>query len=957
LVAKIASIDLLERRVHVAAVDVETPYLTIKREADGELELLKLALGPEGLKRAANGAQQKQASAEATAGLLNVQVDRFNIHGGVVYLEDAAVEPEFHERIAPLEFSARNVTLGAKTPCNYSLYLNTDTGFSLSAEGQAGLQPVSVAGNLTFSGLRLPAFAPYYQPMSPCRLDSGTLGLRLDYRVDMGNTTDVAASNLGVSLRDLALSLPGESRPFLEMAGVNASGGALDLAGRKARVSDIVLDRPVVRVRREADGALDLASLAKVPAGAKENTSKTKGAKPEPVAGKPKAAAFKTGQPWDAQVGALRLKNGRVEIRDKAVSPAANLALSMMQLSVYNASADPGRELRANLQFSLDQQSKVELSARAVPSPLSASGRIKISMLPLAKATPYLSSIAPVRIKGGRFYLAGKYAIKQGKKTSIAFDGGLGLNRLRVLDRSRRSLLGLDKLRIDGVSARGLPARVKVGALSLRGVSLRDPDRGERALGLGELAMSSIQFEQEPVSAVFDGVQLQGLQVHAVRDKDGRMNFSRIAENLKPADGKNKAAPSAANATAPGAKDETGVALDRILLLRRITLSDGKAVFQDESLKPPYEVSVEHMAGEVVNERKNNATVTDLELNATIDGQGKMFVTAGGDALLTSGETYLDLRLDNVGLTGLSPYTIKSLAHPISKGKLRGNTRLSLHGKELDGDNKLLIENFDFGDEVDSPDAMSLPLGLALALLRDTNGNIQVDLPMSGSLDDPNFSVAGMVLSAIANLIIKAATSPFAALGSLFGGEENSHVIFAPGSAALSADAAGGLNQVADGLRQRPALKVEISGFVDPEADAEALSETAFHNLLTLPLVQEMEEDGEPVPPEGVVIPPEDYEDYLEDAYAEADVPKETNFLGLIKYPEPVVMEARLRNATKAGPADLDSLARSRAQAVRDYFVIQGGIDASRVFIQWPDVFGPPDSADVPRSRVELGLE
>ncbi|MDK2957616.1 MAG: hypothetical protein PWQ57_3114 [Desulfovibrionales bacterium] len=956
LVARLASVELLERRIHVASVDVETPYLAIKREADGNLELLKLALGPDGLKSATNGAQQKQAPASEAAALPDVRVDRFDIHGGVVYLEDAAVRPEFHERIAPLDLSVRNVTLGSEAPCSYSLWLRTDKGLALSAGGLAGLQPVSIDGDLTLSGLRLPALAPYYQPAAPCRLDSGTLDLRLGYRVDTANGTDVSASNLGVSLRDLALSLPGASRPFLEMAGLDVSGGELDLAGRRARVADILLDRPVVRVLRGSDGALDVAALAKSSASGEGKAAKTEGLKPKPVAAGPKASAAAGSKSWDALVGAFRLKDGRVELRDEAVSPAADLALSMMQLSVFNASADPGKELRANLQFALDQQSKVELAAQATPNPLAAAGRIRISMLPLEKANPYLAQVAPVHLKSGRFYLAGRYAIKQGKDLSVAFDGGLGLNKLRATDRSRRPLFGLEKLRVSDVSVRGLPVRGKVGGLSLQGVSLMDPAKGAQAFGLGELAMSSLQFEQAPLSAVVDGVHLQGLDVRAERDKDGLMNFSRIAASLAPAKGKSGTAP-AANAAGPGAKEEAGAPLDQILLLRRITLSDGKAAFKDESLKPPYEVSVDKMSGEVVNERKNNATVTDLELNATIDGQGKMFVTAGGDALLASGDTYLDVRLDNVGLTGLSPYTIKSLAHPISKGKLRGNTRISLRGKELDGDNRLLIENFDFGDEVDSPDAMNLPLGLALALLRDTNGNIQVDLPMSGSLDDPNFSVAGMVLSAIANLIVKAATSPFAALGSLFGGEQNSRVIFASGSAALSADAADGLDQVVDGLKQRPALKVEVLGFVDPEADADALSETAFHALVARPLTEKMEEDGEPVPPEGVSIPPDDYDDYLEDAYAEADVPKETNFLGLVKYPEPAVMEARLRNATKAGPVDLESLARRRAEAVRDYFVNHGGIDASRVFLQRPDASAPTDAEDVARSRVELELE
>jgi hypothetical protein len=558
---------------------------------------------------------------------------------------------------------------------------------------------------------------------------------------------------------------------------------------------------------------------------------------------------------------------------------------------------------------------------------------------------------APVRLRAGRFDLAGTFRVSQGDKLDAAFDGGLGLDGLRLNTRANRPLFGLKRLRLSEVSFRGLPARVRAGSLKLAGLELQDPERGERVVGLEELGLSGIRTEQgPPLEAQADALAVAGLKMAVRVEQEGGLNLARIAQGLAPSGsgGPGAAAEAPANATpAPQPK----------IALARLRLDRGEVQFADATVAPAFETALHDITVRAARLDTDPDSLAELGVNATVDAQGGLFAEASLDPMLQSGASRLDVRIENLGLTTLSPYAVKHLAHPIAKGKLHGDVRAALEGREIEADTRLLIEDFEFGEEVESPEAMDLPLSLGLALLRDPSGDIHVDLPVSGSLDDPELSVAGMVLQAFANLIVKAATSPFTALAGLFGGEENSRVVFEAGSAELTPKAAGGLDEVAEGLRKRPGLEVEVSGFAAPEADVEALSEAAFQQLLQRQKRKAMQEEGESVPDGPLSILPGERLQYLETAYETADVPKETNFLGMVEFPAPEVMEGRLRNATKAGPPDLASLARERAEAVRDHLVQEAGIEAGRVFIRRRPVDEPPEEEGVPRRRVELELK
>ena len=245
---------------------------------------------------------------------------------------------------------------------------------------------------------------------------------------------------------------------------------------------------------------------------------------------------------------------------------------------------------------------------------------------------------------------------------------------------------------------------------------------------------------------------------------------------------------------------------------------------------------------------------------------------------------------------------------------------------------------------MESPSATKLPVLLAVALLKDRNGVIDVNLPISGSLDDPQFSVGGIILQVIGNLLVKAVTAPFALLGSLVGAnEELSFVEFAPGSAALAAAEQQKLASLAKALTERPNLRLEITGRAASEPDAAALKRAALDSKVRAQKFNDLRRAGTaPASTEAVSVESGEYEKYLRRAYGAESIPdKPRNFLGIAKEIPVPDMEALMLAHADVGADDLQRLANVRAQAAKEWLMAEGKVPAERLFINAPVVATP----------------
>jgi hypothetical protein len=259
---------------------------------------------------------------------------------------------------------------------------------------------------------------------------------------------------------------------------------------------------------------------------------------------------------------------------------------------------------------------------------------------------------------------------------------------------------------------------------------------------------------------------------------------------------------------------------------------------------------------------------------------------------------------------------------------------------------------------VDSPDATSLPVKLAVALLKDRNGQIRLDIPVTGSLDDPQFSVLSVVLQVIGNLITKAVASPFALLGTAFGGGEGMQYLeFDPGRAAIPPDGLKKIDALATALSDKPTLRLEIAGYVSPEEDREGLKQYFMQRKVKAQKLNDLLKQGVPaVPVDEVAVAPQEYERYLTLAYRAEPFPKPRNFVGMIKSLPVSEMEKLMLTNIEAGEEELRQLAARRASTVKDALLQSGKVTSERLFIVEPKGLAPEKKEKVKESRVEFKI-
>ncbi len=315
--------------------------------------------------------------------------------------------------------------------------------------------------------------------------------------------------------------------------------------------------------------------------------------------------------------------------------------------------------------------------------------------------------------------------------------------------------------------------------------------------------------------------------------------------------------------------------------------------------------------------------------------------------------------MKDLDLSPATPYSGKYAGYTIEKGKLSFDLKYLIVKRKLDSQNQIFIDQFTFGDKVESPDATKLPVKLAIALLKDRKGEIKLDLPVTGSLDDPKFSVWRVILKIIVNLISKAATSPFSLLGAVLGGgEELSFVEFDFGSTTIMEANAKKLQIITKALHDRPSLKMDIEGHVDMEKDREGLKQYLFQRKVKAQKLKEMVRKGQPAASvDEIKIEPAEYGKYLKMAYKEEKFPKPKNVIGMAKDLPVPEMEKLILTHTEVKEGDLRTLASQRAMKVKDFIQKSGQVEPEKIFILEPKSLSPEKKEKVKDSRVDFKLK
>ena len=911
-------------------ISTTKPFIHVQMNADRTFNFTDLVT-----KFSTTGPTDKKTTAQPIV----LHVGRLSIGGASAAFSDLTTREPFRRTLGPLDITLDDFRTDPDNKNPYAFAGTTDAGERISWSGFFYLSPLRSAGELKLFNFTLNKYAALYQDLVRFQIRDGAMALDVKYRFELSASNRVAAmENSAFALRNFKLGVPGDTNNLVELPLFAVTGASADLQARSATVDAITLTGAKLSVNRAQDASINLVELSKPAEGAMNAPggiifllrSVTNAV----------AMLLESTNQWSGTIHSVDVTNCSLHLEDLVNSRPARLDLNDVTLAAKNISNIPGTNLTAELSLCWNTNGSIKATVNALFLPTTAEVQLDLDQLDLGTLDPYLEPKLNLFILGSKLGLHGKINLSTptNELPQVAFQGDGSLNDFHT---------------VDGVMAEDL---VKWGSVQFNGITAN--------LNPQSVAIREIAVDNAYARVIIETNKTINL-----------LNALRLTNSNAPVAGRTKVvAPKTAATNAPLPQITIGA----------IVISKTVVNFSDRSLQPNVNWGIEQINGRIAGLSTEQLQHADIALNAKIDGVGPAGITGTINPFSGTQTNTINVSVRDVDLTPTSSYAGKFAGYRIMEGKLNLDLAYELVGKKLNSKNVVTLDRFTFGEKVESPDATHLPVRLAIAILKDRNGKIVLDVPIEGSLDDPKFRIGKVVTRVIVNLLEKVATSPFSLLGAVFGGggEELGYQDFAPGSAELTAADKAKLDSLGKGLYERPALGLEIAGSIDPNGDREGLQRAALDREIRLRLWTKLRKSEQATNSVAqVLLTPDDRAHYVKKIYGEALANKKitpefiaanTNLAnyaakvlprkeaiekGATKLnrttgstqknpiatlsafqtklvPPPDPMEAVLLATYPVSETDLETLAANRAKTAQAYLMQSGKVEASRLFLK-----------------------
>ena len=868
----------------------------------------------------------------------------------------------------------------------------------------------AAAVHASFAGVPLALAAPYLAQFIEPRL-AGQVSAEADVAWAAPDKLKIDAQSL--SLDGLALTgagspiqaKPAAAKGKAEPAASPTSGllasvqklqlsqASVDLVQRNLQLGAVAVTRPMAKVERGSDQRWMFERWLKSASTAPE----AKAAQAQ----KPSASA----PAWRVNVADLSVEGGQIGFNDLAGSAPVAFELSSLQLQVKNlmpgsATVSPVT-LSARIGAGQTEPGRLSYRGSVALEPLVAQGQIDSVQLPLHAFEPYFGSALNVDLIRADTSFKGQ----------LRYAAGAAGPTLKVTgDTTLEEFLANSVAAVSTATAPAAPAPAPAAAAPGTAASAAPaaapvPDepaaaavaaRGRQLLSWKVLNLRGLDVAMapgKPTAVEVKETALTDFYARVIVNENGRINLQDLVKSSDPASTPAAAsgASSAASAPSPAvaasgpapastqAQAQAGPAA--VVRFGPISLVNGRVLFSDRFVKPNYTANLSELTGKLSAfssvQPEGAPQLADLELRgraegtASLDIQGKLNPLAKPLALDIVG------KVRDLELPPLSPYTVKYVGHGIERGKMSVDVHYVVQPDgQLTATNSIVLNQLTFGEPVAGAPT-SLPVKLAVALLADRNGVIDLNLPLSGSLNDPQFRIGPVIFKILGNLIAKAVTAPFSLLANAFGGggQELSQVAFAPGSAQLSDEARASLDKVAKALVDRPALKMTVVGTASLPVEREAYKRERLQRQVRAEkrrngvVAGNNTPAGQPAPaaagtpgPGGlgsadgtadITVSEAEYPELLKALYKRADFPKPRNLIGLAKDLPVKEMEDLILANQQVSEQQIHQLATQRGVVVRDYLAAQK-LPLDRLFLGAPKDVGAESQW---KPRADLSLE
>ncbi|MEE9100952.1 DUF748 domain-containing protein [Pseudomonas nitroreducens] len=924
LYANLEADSLWKRHVHLADIELDAPHTELLFAENGTLNLTQLFKLPP---------SQPAPQQEEPSRPFPLRIDRIRLAEGSLHFLDRRPSEPVEFLFNPMGFELSNLSTLPEDGARMTLVATGPHGGKLDWQGDLSLVPLTSKGTLSLQGVPLKAWWPYVRDNAPLNLESGILGVSSDYHLDLSQGTQLLLDKAAVSVRELSLKSP-DGKPLAKLASLDVGEATLDLAKREVMVGQIRSQGLEAWAAREKDGQLDWQKLfasfkpykrPQEPAPQTEtappqNTEQPTAAKaatpstdkpvetaaqapektspptaqstqpPAPAATTPDkpAPAAEAEKAWHVVLRDTQLRGYKAHLADRAPAKPVALEVGPLDLDLQNLDSQLTSPLQLKLKTGLGQRGQIEASGQVNLSPVNAKLKVATRDIDLRVAQAYIDPFIRLELRSGFLASDLNVDLKSTEPLAFGIDGSAQVTQLHTLDTIKdRDFIKWTTLTLDGLAYR------HGDSLAIQSVSLEEP-------------YARFIINEDRTTNVSELIIPQPASAPAAAGKSG-------------------------SASSAGGKP-MGIHIGGV------KVNNGSANFADLTLRPDFATAIQQLSGEIGTLDNRNPQPASVDIKGKVDKYAPVTIKGSLNPFSPLEKLDIATSFKRVELTTLTPYSGKFAGYRIRKGRLNLDLHYQITQGKLKADNKVLVEHLQLGEKVDSPDAVDLPVKLAVALLKDANGNIDIQLPVEGDLNNPQFSVMPIVWQTLRNLVLRAVQAPFKFIAGLAAGEgpDLGSVTFAPGSSELEPDAQANLDKLADALKQRPALKLEVEGVSAASSDGPLLARKRLQEEYRKNYYSMLQRRGDKVPSDASKLEvPEDLQPALLEGIYRTRLKKQPpdEWKDLSRADRTVKLEQAVLASWSDSQLLLRKLGQERATQIKDYLVSKGGLSDDRVYL------------------------
>ena len=873
--------SLWKRALHLQRIELVKPRIELLFDKKGQLNLARLFKLP-----------ASEPGEPAPAGEpFPLRIDQIKLADGYVHFLDLRPGDPIEFLYDKLNFELKNLSTLPEDNADMTLVAAGPDGGQIDWVGRISLVPITSEGTLKITDGKMKLWWPYVRDALPLALKDGVLNFSTVYKLNLAKETQLQLTDASASIAPFALDTP-QGRPLVRLQRLEVSETSIDLARQLVTVGKVRSQKLETWATREADGQLDWQNLfasqpgtASTPNKPAPDEKSTESAPVTDATAKAKAQPAPASKPWQVRVRDVQLRDYQIHLADRVPAEPVLLDVGPLNLDMQNFDSLNSTPFTLKLDTGLGKQGHLTATGDVNLAPVSARLNLITKDIDLRIAQSYISPFIRLELRSGMLNSDLAVNLQGTEPLALSVTGKALVNQLHTLDTlKQRDFLRWQRLELEGLDYR----------------------HGD------SLAIARVNLDQPYARFMINN------------DRS-----TNVDDLLMPQPTDRQAKPKA---------DEPSQDKPLAIRVGEVNIKNGSANFADFTLRPNFATAVQQLNGRIGTIDNRQSKPASVNIEGKVDRYAPVTIKGSLNPFDPMASLDIATSFKRVELTTLTPYSGKFAGYRIRKGRLNLDLHYLITQGRLKAENKVLVEQLELGEKVDSPDAVDLPIRLAIALLKDSKGRISIELPVEGDLNNPQFSVMPIVWQTLRNLVVRAAQAPFKMLGGLVAGggsEDLGTVSFAPGSSELGADTRQALDKLSAALKERPALRLEIEGTSAPDSDGPLIAQRRLEREYQFTYYKIMQRRGEKVPARAalVEVPEDEKAPMLEGIYrARLKQQPSSEWQALGKEERVNRMRTAVLKFWSGNEGLLRELGQERASSIKDYLVEKGKLEDERVY-------------------------